>query len=436
MSHEDDPVHRVRCPVHGFIKLSERERRIVDHPLLQRLRHVRQLSLACYVFPGAMHSRLEHSLGALEVASRIFDQLALRSPDLLRQALDASSELGGAALRHARALVRLAGLIHDVGHAAFSHGAQAVLCPDGHERLTAWALRSTDLGDAVERHYGPGSAAIVARLALGEFRGTPLAPLQDIVAGVLDADRTDYLLRDSLHCGVEYGRFDHRRLIECLELAPTDAGPRLALARDGLHAFEAMILARHQMTTQVYQHRVRRIYDRYLAEYLRTHHPDGPPSPGEVLAGHDVGWLARILDDARDPSTARGRWAARIAGRRHHRRVFETGKYATNAEVSRARAMMDALAARHPELELVYDEPSSELHDLAPHGEGASLRLTGGGRPAGEVVDESPILRAIPRRCRCARIYADVRDGDTDGARAWRPGLTEEARALWVELGG
>jgi HD superfamily phosphohydrolase len=79
----EDPTERIRCPVHGFIRYSKRERQIIDHWTFQRLRNVRQLALCYYVYPGAMHSRFEHSLGVMEMTSRAFDTLALKYPDLL-----------------------------------------------------------------------------------------------------------------------------------------------------------------------------------------------------------------------------------------------------------------------------------------------------------------------------------------------------------------
>ena len=87
-----------------------------------------------------------------------------------------------------------------------------------------------------------------------------LKVLKDLVSGEMDADRSDYLLRDSLHCGVEYGRFDHARMVQCLEVYESDGGTlEIALDRGGIHTFEALILARYQMNTQVYYHRIRRL---------------------------------------------------------------------------------------------------------------------------------------------------------------------------------
>ena len=87
LSNSDKPTQRVRCPVHGFIRYSANERKIIDHPAFQRLRHIRQLAMTYLVYPGAMHSRFEHSLGVMELATQAFDLLALRHENRLKDEL-------------------------------------------------------------------------------------------------------------------------------------------------------------------------------------------------------------------------------------------------------------------------------------------------------------------------------------------------------------
>src|SRR5439155_18603190 len=112
-------------------------------------------------------------------------------------------------------------------------------------------------------------------------------------------DRSDYLLRDSHHCGVEYGRFDQRRMIQCLDLHEADGGTlEIALHRDGIHTFEALILARYQMNTQVYFHRIRRIYDYYLRQYFTEKGRGDFDSPEKLLGLTDTRALASVLGDA------------------------------------------------------------------------------------------------------------------------------------------
>ena len=257
---QDHPEYRIRCPIHGFIRFSPNERQIIDHPVYQRLRLIRQLALTEFVYPGAAHTRFEHCLGVMEVATVAFDHLARKNGELLETTFRTVSGFDKRPLAVARQLLRLAALLHDVGHASFSHAAEAVVRGGiGHEHLSMDLIRGEQwLGERLNEVFWPGCAERVAEI----LRGPPeLAPqlqvLKNLVSGVADADRIDYLIRDSYHCGVEYGHFEFRRLLESLEL---QEGPmqtlELALHRDGIHAFEGLILARYQMNTQVYYHRL------------------------------------------------------------------------------------------------------------------------------------------------------------------------------------
>src|SRR4029077_9995859 len=120
LAENDVPRYRIRCPVHGFIRFSENERKLIDHWIFRRLRHIRQLALTDMVYPGATHTRFEHSLGVMELATRAFDQLAARRGDLLEANLKKVAALRKEPLAIARQLVRLAALLHDVGHGCFS----------------------------------------------------------------------------------------------------------------------------------------------------------------------------------------------------------------------------------------------------------------------------------------------------------------------------
>jgi HD superfamily phosphohydrolase len=120
MSTADRPTEKIRCPVHGFIHYSKNERAFIDHAAFRRLKSIRQLALTCYVYPGAMHSRFEHSLGVMEMATRAFDSLATKhEPKMLRE-LSAIPELQENTLARSRQVVRLLALLHDIGHPPIS----------------------------------------------------------------------------------------------------------------------------------------------------------------------------------------------------------------------------------------------------------------------------------------------------------------------------
>jgi HD superfamily phosphohydrolase len=121
---ENEPTQRVRCPVHGFVRYSKNERKIIDHPVFQRLRHVRQLAMEYLVYPGGVHTRFEHSLGVMELASQVFDRLLERNRSDIEKDLKQVPELAEQTIAKSRQLVRLMGLLRDIGHPAFAHAGE------------------------------------------------------------------------------------------------------------------------------------------------------------------------------------------------------------------------------------------------------------------------------------------------------------------------
>ncbi len=249
--------HKVRDPVHNFAQLEAEEVKLVDTPVFQRLRGIRQLALANLVYPGALHTRFDHSLGVCHVAGLMARELELPDGD--------------------RRLVRLAALLHDLGHGPFSHVSEislerfadrAKLPPELkrekiHELVTGHYIRNDD---DIRRELGASCCENVARL-LSEGHGEPA--LRAIVSGPLDADKQDYLLRDSRFCGVTYGVFDIHQLHRSLTLVGPPDERDLMITPEGVSAVEQFVLAKYYMTLNVYRHRVRLITDQMIARAIR-----------------------------------------------------------------------------------------------------------------------------------------------------------------------
>lgn len=243
----------VRDPIHGFVKLSGEEAEIVATRAFQRLRGIRQLAFANLVYPGALHTRFEHTLGVFHVSS------------LLCRVFKFSEEDGR--------LVRLSALLHDLGHGPFSHvseGALEIFADRSklvdrmnaenrakiHELVTQDLLRTDS---ELQRLIGRRMLEKIEALLSYGF-GEPV--LRSVVSGPLDADKQDYLLRDSYYCGVKYGVFDLQQLHRELTVFPDPVGGnQLMITPDGVHALEQFVLAKHYLTAQVYTHRVRLITD-------------------------------------------------------------------------------------------------------------------------------------------------------------------------------
>jgi HD superfamily phosphohydrolase len=360
-------IHEIRDPIHVFVRLSSDERKVLDSRPFQRLRYIHQLALTYLVYPGATHKRFEHSLGVMELAGRVYDTIT-RQENVSQDVRDYLPEVGDDYQRqYWRRAVRMAALCHDLGHLPFSHAAEKELLPEGwtHERLTAEIVRGDEMR-TIWDSMKLGAEDIV-KLSLGPQEAPDLTfstwetILSEIIVGdAFGVDRMDYLLRDSHHAGVAYGRFDHYRLVDTLRILPmppSEEGeapvePALGIEEGGLHSAEALMFARYFMFSQVYFHPVRRIYDIHLKDFLREWLSDGQFSTDveSHLAMTDNEVTAAMLAAARDRSQKGCQAAQRIVGRRHFKVVYERSPadIAVNPEAGDAvlRALQDELGPK------------------------------------------------------------------------------------------
>jgi uncharacterized protein len=339
----------IRDPVHTFIELDPVELQVLKSAPLQRLRHIHQLALSSLVYPGASHRRFEHSLGVMHVAGRVYD--VVTRPDKLSDEIrDVVPESGSLEDAVSRSLVRLAALCHDTGHLPFSHAAESELLPEGwdHERITCEILRSAEMRAVWDGMTHRPDPEQLTKIALGPRQveklglGLAFTPWEAILAEMVvgdsfGADRIDYLLRDSLHLGVAYGRFDHDRLIETLRILPAateerdsppafaQREPQLGIEHGGVEAAEGLWLARYFMFGQVYFHHTRLIYDQHLKDFLTAWLPGGrfPTDVASHLALSDAEVMSAIRAAARDPGAPGHDPARRIIDRDHFRVVYQ-----------------------------------------------------------------------------------------------------------------
>ncbi len=363
-------THEIRDPIHTFIRVDSDEREAVDSRAVQRLRHIQQLGMSHLVYPGATHRRFEHSLGVMELAGRVFDVITRPENvrhESVRQMVPADDEL-----RYWRRALRMAALFHDVGHLPFSHAAERELLPSGwdHERLTAEIIRSPEMVKVWEAMTPPLRWLDIMKLAVGpkkcssyvkggalpaeggEFTLWHTILAEVIVGDAFGVDRMDYLLRDSYHAGVAYGRFDHYRLIDTLRILPKEheesQEPALGVEEGGLHSAEALLLARYFMYTQVYFHPVRKIYDVHLKDFLSAwlngQNADGrfPTTLDGHLALTDNEVMAAILKAARDRARPEHDAARRIVERDHFRLVYQRNPVDAKVNPAAAQTVYEA----------------------------------------------------------------------------------------------
>lgn len=243
-----------RDPVHNIIRLETTDAEgklltsLIDTPEFQRLRRIRQLGLAYFAYQGAEHSRFTHSLGVLHLTTRILNKLRTKY-DISESDLTA---------------VRAAALLHDVGHGAFSHAIEPI---QGfhHEAFSIETVLSKDTKPGkLLAAYSPDLPGKVASIIRGDFHPTALAQL---VSSQLDADRMDYLLRDSLMTGAKYGIYDLEWIIKSIEI--DEINDRLFVSARGVYAVEDYLQARYYMFRQVYFHRTLRSAEAILRSLFK-----------------------------------------------------------------------------------------------------------------------------------------------------------------------
>ena len=234
-------------PIHDFIRVSPVELKIIDNPIFQRLRRIRQLSGAHLTYPGAQHTRFEHSLGVMHIAGQA--GYALQEKGILKKE-DIEN-------------LRLAALLHDIGHGPFSHLFEEVLQQKrkiSHEEIGKQIILKTEIGDLLSK--SGYDKKFITKLAFGDSKQQFM---NEIISGALSADMMDYLLRDGYYTGAEHAKIDHKRLTQSFEVYQK----KLALERSALYSFESMMHSRYQMFKAVYFHKTVRSAEVMLLEAIR-----------------------------------------------------------------------------------------------------------------------------------------------------------------------
>jgi hypothetical protein len=236
----------IKDPILGYIYITEAEKQIIDSYPLQRLRRLRQLAGAEYVYPGANHTRFEHSVGVMHLAG-----LTAENPYLSQLLSEEEYQT-----------IRIAALLHDVGHGPFSHIFEHLLVKflhKTHEDMNVWIVQRSELKDII------GSLGFnldsVAKLSVGWLNMSGKAFVDQIIRSAVDMDKLDFVVRDTYHTGAQYGYIDIFRIIQTLDVL----NQNLAVDLGALAALESLILARIESFRSIYFHRVGRAAQLMLA---------------------------------------------------------------------------------------------------------------------------------------------------------------------------
>ncbi len=227
-------VGEIADPIHKYIRFTELEKNIIDSKVFQRLRRIKQLAGAHLVYPAAQHSRFEHSLGTMHLAG------------LAGERLFSMGILDNESIQE----LRIASLLHDIGHGPFSHlfeEALKVTSNKNHEIIGSDIICKTEIGDILSSFgYSPTN---ISEISFGQSK---IKFKNEIISGSLSADLMDYLPRDSFFTGVEYGKVDYNRIINSFRVTNNN---NLALDISSSYSFESMIISRYEMFRAVYFHK-------------------------------------------------------------------------------------------------------------------------------------------------------------------------------------
>ena len=405
-------IHEIRDPIHVFVRLDSDERKVLNSRCFQRLRHIHQLALTYLVYPGATHKRFEHSLGVMELAARVYDIVTTKEniTDEIRGRLEPLTN--DHQRDYWRRVLRMAALCHDVGHLPFSHAAEKELLPEcwDHERITREIIISDEMKSIWRDVTPPLRALDIVKLAVGpnkardlQFTDWEIVLSEIIVGDAFGVDRMDYLLRDSYHAGVAYGRFDHYRLVDTLrilampddQMAPSarsgGGAPALGIEEGGLESAEALLLARYFMYSQVYFHPVRRIYDTHLMDFLKEWLNKGVFSTTVVdhLNMTDNEVTAALLKAAFDGDQRGHLHARRVVRREHFKTIYQRTAEDVQINPDSGRAVFQALCDELGPEHFRHDQfrEADAEHDFPVH------------RRDGEIVSSlsmSNILKRVP----------------------------------------
>ena len=418
-------MYQFRDPIHGFIDVSSLELKIIDSKPFQRLHNIKQLATTYLVYHGAEHTRFGHSLGTMHLVTQAFNNALNNYQDKTGRIL-----FNETTRKWYTQILRLIALTHDLGHAPFSHASEA-LFDDGieHEDFTKKIITETeistfinDIGKDFQSKYGEEYSITPELLWMiygeknpelnSDYKMPDYKFLRSFMDSELDCDKMDYLLRDSYYCGVNYGRYDLRRLITTLNVYKEDNILLLGIEGGGLSAFEEFVIARYFMFIQVYFHKTRRYLDKLLVDCIKHILPDSkyPNDVNEYLEFNDE----VILSNIKEAATNEFESAIQLMNRKIMSCVYQT----SNHHLSRSdddiyRRIKKEIKAKIPQVTLVTDSAEKLAHKipvLEPYnhdsGKGIPILIDNIEKPS-NVLSESLLLQSLDKPINIKRIYVD-----------------------------
>lgn len=413
-------MYQFRDPIHGFIEVSDLELEIINSSPFQRLRNIRQLATTYLVYHGAEHTRFGHSIGVMHLVSRAFDSVVRKTKNLFSE----DPKENETKILWYRQILRLIGLTHDLGHAPFSHASEE-LFEEGkeHEDYTKSILFETEIADFINKigedfksKYGDqyeispeliwliydGKDIVNEKYIMPDFMF-----LKSFMDSELDCDKMDYLLRDSLYCGVSYGNYDLERFISTLTVYKTDGILQLAIEKGGLQALEEFVLARYFMFIQVYFHKTRRYLDIKLVDCLRRILPNSKyPSDINEYLKWDDNKVLQVIAESTDEELQKFKCRQIMSC------IYESNAHSGKPEQMNFKIITNMLEGEFGEL-ILTDSIDKYAHKLTPvlfarnddSGKGIIIIDEKTGETQ-DIMDVSIILSSLIKPISIKRIYA------------------------------
>ncbi|RLI91193.1 MAG: HD domain-containing protein [Candidatus Altiarchaeales archaeon] len=254
----------IRDPIHGNISVSELELSLIDTAEMQRLRNIRQNGLCYLIYPAMNSTRFEHSLGVMHLAGILAERLGLNEQDKIK--------------------VRIAGLLHDIGHCALSHTSDSILKSMGHshEENSVRIVMDSEISDILKDNgINP---ADISELIQGKGK------FGNIISSEIDVDKMDYLIRDSYYAGVAYGVIDLERIIHGMMLMKNE----LVIKKGSLEAVESLLISRNLMYQTVYRHHTKRIVEEMMKRAIATLIENGDITYEEFIRMDDIDLIHKL----------------------------------------------------------------------------------------------------------------------------------------------
>ncbi|MFP3288912.1 MAG: HD domain-containing protein [Candidatus Micrarchaeota archaeon] len=357
----------IKDAIFGNIELTPIESKLLDTPEMQRLRYVKQMGLAYLVYPGATHSRFEHSLGTMHITKVIAKEMGLEEEEV--------------------EMLAVAGLLHDVGHGPFSHVSDPILkkyLHTNHEEIGKKLTTKGKIKETLEEN-GLNTKDIIKRLS-GKLNG-------EIVTASLGSDRLDYLLRDAYYTGVTYGIIDYQQIKSKMVLYRH----HLAVYEQGLHPAESLLLARYFMSTAVYHHHAVVIANNMLEKAVRLAIENAELGIKEYPSLKDFELITKLTN-----SKASNRLIARLLERKLFKRIF-VGSIEAAPEINEIENTIIKYSGLREDEFIVVKDKQKFLTEKIPVLNRNKKRL-------GNVEDLSPIIKNLEKEREDLIIASDRRN--------------------------